>query len=177
MRALVPVEETIRYLPPTRFCHTAASHRGLFPPNSLSTASPLPKESPPLSKKLQKWDFHLPAPFAKDELAHPSTMAVQSKNLGNAADTPSSPSAATLLSTEQWQCLLLFSIFAAIRLHFACSNSYIHPDEHFQGPEVIIGMWTPCLPYKPSRLFAQLLQGTSLAGNHLSHGNLRHTIP
>jgi len=26
-----------------------------------------------------------------------------------------------------------------IRLHFALSNSYIHPDEHFQGPEVVVG--------------------------------------
>jgi len=67
-------------------------------------------------------------------------MAVQSRNLANAADTPSSSSAATLLSPEQRQFVLLFSIFAAIRLHFAWSNSYIHPDEHFQGPEVIMGM-------------------------------------
>jgi hypothetical protein len=69
-------------------------------------------------------------------------MAVRSRKLGNAAETPSpssSLSAATLLSTEQRQFLLLFSILAAIRFHFALSNSYIHPDEHFQGPEVIVG--------------------------------------
>ena len=27
-----------------------------------------------------------------------------------------------------------------VRLYFAFSPSYIHPDENFQGPEVIAGM-------------------------------------
>ena len=59
-------------------------------------------------------------------------MAVQSRKLGKTADT-------NLLSTEQGQFLIVFSLLAIIRLHFALSNSYIHPDEHFQGPEVVVG--------------------------------------
>jgi phosphatidylinositol glycan class Z len=29
---------------------------------------------------------------------------------------------------------------AVLRLYLALSPSYIHPDEHFQGPEVVAGM-------------------------------------
>jgi putative copper export protein len=59
-------------------------------------------------------------------------MAVQSTNLGKTAD-------ANLLYTEHGQFLLVYSLLVMIRLHFALSNSYIHPDEHFQGPEVVVG--------------------------------------
>jgi GPI mannosyltransferase 4 len=31
-------------------------------------------------------------------------------------------------------------ILVLVRLYFATVPSYIHPDEHFQGPEVITGM-------------------------------------
>jgi hypothetical protein len=30
-----------------------------------------------------------------------------------------------------------------VRLYFALSPSYLHPDENFQGPEVIAGMCVP----------------------------------
>ena len=33
----------------------------------------------------------------------------------------------------------LYFILILVRLYFALSPSYIHPDEHFQGPEVIAG--------------------------------------
>ena len=33
-----------------------------------------------------------------------------------------------------------------LRLYFALSPSYLHPDEHFQGPEVIAGELKPPLP-------------------------------
>lgn len=39
-----------------------------------------------------------------------------------------------------------YLLLVAIRLWFALSPSYLHPDENFQGPEVIAGMfgyWTP----------------------------------
>jgi len=36
-----------------------------------------------------------------------------------------------------WRRIYLFLL--AVRLYFALSPSYIHPDEHFQGPEVITG--------------------------------------
>ena len=34
-----------------------------------------------------------------------------------------------------WRRLYLFLL--AVRLYFALQPSYIHPDEHFQGPEVM----------------------------------------
>jgi hypothetical protein len=34
----------------------------------------------------------------------------------------------------------LYLLLVVVRLYFALSPSYIHPDEHFQGPEVIAGM-------------------------------------
>ena len=60
-------------------------------------------------------------------------MAVQSRKLGKSADTH-------LPFTEHSQFLIVFSLLALVRLHFALSNSYIHPDEHFQGPEVVVGI-------------------------------------
>jgi len=33
----------------------------------------------------------------------------------------------------------LYLALAVLRLYFALSASYIHPDEHFQGPEVVAG--------------------------------------
>ena len=39
------------------------------------------------------------------------------------------------MSTRMYLALL------AVRLFFAVSPSYIHPDENFQGPEVIAGMY------------------------------------
>lgn len=59
-------------------------------------------------------------------------MAVQSTKLDKTAD-------ANLPFSEQGQFLLVYSLLVMIRLHFALSNSYIHPDEHFQGPEVVVG--------------------------------------
>lgn len=37
-----------------------------------------------------------------------------------------------------WRRLYLALIL--LRLYVALSPSYIHPDEHFQGPEIIAGM-------------------------------------
>lgn len=33
----------------------------------------------------------------------------------------------------------IYLLLLAVRLYFALSPSYIHPDENFQGPEVIAG--------------------------------------
>lgn len=33
-----------------------------------------------------------------------------------------------------------YLVLLLVRLYFALSPSYIHPDENFQGPEVIAGM-------------------------------------
>jgi hypothetical protein len=43
-----------------------------------------------------------------------------------------------------WRRLYLFLV--VVRLYFAFSPSYIHPDEHYQGPEVIAGMPFQHLP-------------------------------
>jgi hypothetical protein len=32
-----------------------------------------------------------------------------------------------------------YLVLVLVRLWFACSPSYLHPDENFQGPEVIAG--------------------------------------
>lgn len=34
-----------------------------------------------------------------------------------------------------------YLLFVLARLYFALSPSYLHPDENFQGPEVIAGTW------------------------------------
>lgn len=34
-----------------------------------------------------------------------------------------------------------YLLLVLVRLYFALSPSYLHPDENFQGPEVIAGMW------------------------------------
>ena len=34
----------------------------------------------------------------------------------------------------------VYLVLVAVRLYFALQPSYIHPDEHFQGPEVIASM-------------------------------------
>lgn len=38
----------------------------------------------------------------------------------------------------------LYFLLIIVRIYFALSPSYLHPDENFQGPEVVAGM--PCLP-------------------------------
>ncbi len=34
----------------------------------------------------------------------------------------------------------VYLFLVCLRLYFALSPSYIHPDEHFQGPEIIAGI-------------------------------------
>ncbi|TKA37190.1 GPI mannosyltransferase 4, partial [Friedmanniomyces simplex] len=47
----------------------------------------------------------------------------------------------------------LYLFLVCLRLYFALSPSYIHPDEHFQGPEITTGTVSPLLS---SPLFAFL---------------------
>ena len=35
-----------------------------------------------------------------------------------------------------------YLLLVLVRLWFALSPSYLHPDENFQGPEVIAGVWS-----------------------------------
>lgn len=45
-----------------------------------------------------------------------------------------------------------YLLLALVRLYFALSPSYLHPDENFQGPEVIAGTFyspSPRLPDIP----------------------------
>jgi phosphatidylinositol glycan class Z len=51
-----------------------------------------------------------------------------------------------------WRRAYLFLVL--VRLYFALSPSYLHPDENFQGPEVIAGTSSPfpfyiCWAQKP----------------------------
>ncbi len=48
-----------------------------------------------------------------------------------------------------WRLLYLFLLF--VRVYFALSPSYLHPDEVFQGPEPIAGM-AQCKSRRCSRL-------------------------
>ena len=43
----------------------------------------------------------------------------------------------------------IYLLLALVRLYFALSPSYIHPDEHFQGPEVVAGLSAPLPPLFP----------------------------
>jgi hypothetical protein len=36
----------------------------------------------------------------------------------------------------------VYFLLILVRVYFALSPSYLHPDENFQGPEVIAGMFT-----------------------------------
>jgi hypothetical protein len=87
----------------------------------------------PTPRARHQWNVNVRS-VSEDEAGSPSDMAVQSRTLGKTADATHLPSA------EQRHFLVVFSVLAIIRLHFALSNSYIHPDEHFQGPEVVVGL-------------------------------------
>lgn len=50
-------------------------------------------------------------------------------------------------------------LLVLVRLWFALSPSYLHPDENFQGPEVIAGMSQP----KPSTALAYVAVGSKSA--------------
>lgn len=45
-----------------------------------------------------------------------------------------------------------YLLLLAVRFYFAISPSYIHPDENFQGPEVIAGMFTVFLCFRRRHL-------------------------
>ena len=53
----------------------------------------------------------------------------------------------------------LYLLLLLVRFYFALSPSYIHPDEHFQGVEVIAGTLRPSAPQplSPSALPAYIL--------------------
>lgn len=38
----------------------------------------------------------------------------------------------------------IYFLLILVRVYFALSPSYLHPDENFQGPEVIAGMFAKC---------------------------------
>ena len=46
--------------------------------------------------------------------------------------------APTVVKSIMWR--RVYFLLVLVRLYFALSPSYIHPDEHFQSPEVIAGM-------------------------------------
>lgn len=73
-----------------------------------------------------------------------------------------------------WRGAYAFLLF--VRLYFALCPSYIHPDEHFQGPEVIAGKRReqPTVPYTS---ILTIPQAKSSAGLLIEPGSLRPRIP
>lgn len=55
-----------------------------------------------------------------------------------------------------WRRTYIFLVL--VRLWFALSPSYLHPDENFQGPEVIAGMLLSRLPHTPHALLSSCNQ-------------------
>jgi phosphatidylinositol glycan class Z len=55
----------------------------------------------------------------------------------------------------------VYFLLILVRVYFALSPSYLHPDENFQGPEVIAGMLTLCATHTYTRARAT---ATDLAG-------------
>lgn len=56
----------------------------------------------------------------------------------------------------------IYLLLILVRLYFALSPSYLHPDENFQGPEVIAGTF-PAQSKQPSQLLTLLLIGEVFA--------------
>ena len=69
---------------------------------------------------------------------------------------------------EMWRRAYL--ILVLVRLWFALSPSYLHPDENFQGPEVIAGMYC-LLPRLPCLAVALWERGASLGPPVTSSAN------
>lgn len=103
--------------------------------DTYSLSQSIPSTNDPnisISKPRSKWIFYEHV-LSEDDADIPSPMAVQSRKVVK-------PAGAQLTSTANWQFYVAYFLLAFVRLHFALSNSYIHPDEHFQGPEVVVGM-------------------------------------
>ena len=45
-----------------------------------------------------------------------------------------------------------YLLLLVVRIYFALAPSYIHPDENFQGPEVIAGMFLEPFPFPPTHM-------------------------
>jgi phosphatidylinositol glycan class Z len=46
----------------------------------------------------------------------------------------------------------VYFLLILVRVYFALSPSYLHPDENFQGPEVIAGMFMTMRTHARQRL-------------------------
>lgn len=45
-----------------------------------------------------------------------------------------------------------YLLLLVVRIYFALAPSYIHPDENFQGPEVIAGTFFKPFPFPPTNM-------------------------
>lgn len=61
-----------------------------------------------------------------------------------------------------------YLLLLLVRIYFAVSPSYLHPDENFQGPEVIAGMWEDSLSRENRDLWC-------LFADHTFQGTCSHT--
>lgn len=64
----------------------------------------------------------------------------------------------------------IYLLLVAVRLYFALQPSYIHPDEHFQGPEIISGRDISC-DHRTINALMLHPQARSLAGQHTKLGS------
>jgi hypothetical protein len=66
-------------------------------------------------------------------------------NHDNDSDAPAHPRAPLTRrippADTMWR--RVYFLLLLVRIYFALSPSYLHPDENFQGPEVVAGMSVP----------------------------------
>lgn len=63
----------------------------------------------------------------------------------------------------------VYLLLVLLRLYLALSPSYLHPDEHFQGPEVIAGLSVSRLLFFSALII--ITQDASFPSLPISHGS------
>jgi hypothetical protein len=70
----------------------------------------------------------------------------------------------------------VYFLLILVRVYFALSPSYLHPDENFQGPEVIAGMSTMCAETRDSQQLTRC-QDASSPTPSTKHGSSPQRTP
>lgn len=63
----------------------------------------------------------------------------------------------------------VYFLLLLVRIYFALSPSYLHPDEHFQGPEVIAGTCQHSSMHAAVKIYTNIKYQ-----NYLSHCRCMH---
>jgi hypothetical protein len=64
------------------------------------------------------------------------------RSTSTTTNAPPSLCTAYLTAGTMWR--RVYFLLILVRIYFALSPSYLHPDENFQGPEVIAGAYAIC---------------------------------